>query len=195
MTELWFARHGETDWTISRQHTSVTDLPLTERGERQARALGARLAGEAFDLVISSPRLRARRTAELAGLGDAAVLDEDFVEWAYGEYEGVTTKEIRETRPDWDLWRDGCPGGEQLAQVAARADRLVARIRDPAPERVIAFGHGHMSRVLAARWLGLDGEAGRHLVLGTATLSIIATEHAHPAIVLWNDGSHLLQVA
>ena len=195
MTELWFARHGETDWTISRQHTSTTDLALTERGERQARALGERIAGESFDLVISSPMLRARRTAELAGLAGAARLEDDFREWAYGEYEGVTTKQIRMSRPDWDLWRDGCPGGESTPEVVTRADRLVARIRDRAPERVIAFGHGHMSRVLAARWLGLDGEAGRHLMLGTATLSIIATEHAHPAIVLWNDGSHLADVA
>jgi broad specificity phosphatase PhoE len=195
MTELWFARHGETDWTISRQHTSVTDLPLTERGERQAQALGERIAGESFDLVISSPMQRARHTAELAGLGGDTELHDDFREWAYGEYEGVTTKEIRQTRPDWDLWRDGCPGGESLAEVAARTDRLVALIRERAPARVIAFGHGHTSRVLAARWLGLDGAAGRHLMLGTATLSVIGAEHAHPAIVLWNDPSHLAGVA
>lgn len=193
MTELWFARHGETEWTISRQHTGFTELPLTERGERQARALGARLAGTEFDLVIASPRLRARRTAELAGFGPAAEIEDDFREWDYGEYEGVTSKEIRATRPDWDLWRDGCPGGEQPAAVTLRADRLVARIRERAPRRAIAFGHGHMSRVLAARWLGLDGATGRHLVLGTATLSIIAPEHGHPAIVLWNDSSHLLE--
>lgn len=194
MGELWLARHGETEWTLSRQHTSVTDLSLTERGERQARALGERLAGVGFDLVISSPMRRARDTAELAGLGGALEIEDDFREWAYGEYEGVTTKQIRSTRPDWDLWRDGCPGGEQLADVVARADRLIARIRERGPERTVVFGHGHASRVLASRWLGLDGATGRHLVLATATLSIVGREHAHPAIVLWNDAGHLAGV-
>jgi broad specificity phosphatase PhoE len=191
MTELWLARHGETEWTLSRQHTSVTDLPLTENGERQAEALGRRLAGTSFELVLSSPMRRARHTAELAGLGDEVELDEDFREWHYGEYEGVTTAEIRRTRPDWDLWRDGNPGGESPAEVAARADRLVERIRDRAPARAIVFGHGHMSRALAARWLGHPVELGRHLRLGTATLSVVGVEHGHPAIELWNDASHL----
>lgn len=191
MTELWLARHGETEWTLSRQHTSVTDIPLTPNGRRQSQALGHRLADETFDLVASSPALRARTTAELAGFGDALELDEDFREWAYGEYEGVTTAEIRQTRPDWDLWRDGCPGGEQLGDVVARADAMVARLRERAPARALLFGHGHTSRVVAARWMGLDGTLGRHLVLGTATLSVVAVEHARPAIVLWNDASHL----
>lgn len=195
MTDLWLARHGETEWTLSRQHTSVTDIPLTERGERQAAALGARLAGGAFDLVLSSPAQRARRTAEIAGFGDRLELDDDFREWRYGEYEGVTTAEIRRTRPDWDLWRDGNPGGESPAEVAARADRLVARIRERAPARVLLFGHGHMSRVVTARWLGHDAALGRHLALGTATLSVVGVEHAHAAIRLWNDASHLRDVA
>ena len=191
MTELWLARHGETEWTLSRQHTSVTDIPLTDNGRRQAEALGSRLASESFDVVLSSPAQRASTTAELAGFADALELDEDFREWRYGEYEGVTTAEIRQTRPDWDLCRDGCPGGEQLADVVERADALVARLRERAPARALLFGHGHTSRVVAARWMGLDGLLSRHLVLGTATLSIVAMEHSNPAIVLWNDGSHL----
>ena len=191
MSELWLARHGETEWTLSRQHTSATDIPLTGNGRRQAAALGARLSGTSFDVVCSSPAQRARTTAELAGFADVVELDEDFREWRYGEYEGITTAEIRQTRPDWDLWRDGCPGGEQLADVVERADAMVARLRERAPARALLFGHGHTSRVVAARWMGLDGALGRHLVLGTATLSIVSVEHAHPAIVLWNDASHL----
>jgi probable phosphoglycerate mutase len=187
--ELWLARHGETEWTLSRQHTSTTDLDLTPNGEEQSRRLGERLEGHDFAWVFSSPRKRARRTAELAGFGDRLELVEDFVEWDYGDYEGVTTAEIHaRLDPAWDLWRDGNPGGESLAQVVARADRIVARVRD-AGGPVLCFGHGHMSRVLAARYLGLDGERGRHLMMGTATLSIIADEHGHPAIRLWNSPS------
>lgn len=186
MNELWLARHGETAWTLSRQHTSTTDLELTANGEVQAKKLGERLQGHDFALVFSSPMKRARRTAELAGFGDRLELVDDFMEWAYGEYEGVTTKEIHKTRPDWDLWRDGNPGGETLGQVAARADRVIERIR-AAHGDVLCFGHGHMSRVLAARYLHQDGSFGRHLSMGTATLSIIGREHAHPAIRLWNE--------
>jgi probable phosphoglycerate mutase len=184
--ELWLARHGETEWTVSRQHTGKTDIDLTSNGEEQARQLGERLSGHEFALVLSSPLKRARRTAELAGLGDRLELAEEFVEWDYGEYEGVTTKEIRETRPDWDLWRDGNPGGETVEQVAARADRVIERINCTDGD-VLCFGHGHMSRVLAARYLGQDGTFGRHLIMGTATLSIIGREHGHPAIRLWNE--------
>ena len=189
--ELWLARHGETEWTLSRQHTSVTDLDLTARGEEQARALADRLRDVHFDVVISSPLKRARRTAELAGLGDQLECDEDLIEYRYGEYEGVTTAEIRKTRPDWDLWRDGNPGGETTPEVAARADRAIERIRERGGGAAVLFGHGHMSRVVAARWLGLDATVGRYLMLQTATLSIIGVEHGHPAIRLWNDGSHL----
>jgi broad specificity phosphatase PhoE len=190
--ELWLARHGETEWTLSRQHTSVTDIPLTPNGEEQARLLGDRLRDVEFDVVVSSPAIRARHTAELAGFGDRVEIDEDFVEYRYGEYEGVTTAEIRKTRPDWDLWRDGNPGGETTPEVAARADRVIERIRARGGEAALVFGHGHMSRVTAARWLGLDGTAGRYLIMQTATLSIIGVEHGHPAIRLWNDPSHLV---
>jgi probable phosphoglycerate mutase len=186
--ELWLARHGETEWTLSRQHTSVTDLDLTDSGVEQSRALGRRLAGRQFAVVLSSPALRARRTAELGGFEPQ--LEPDFTEFRYGEYEGVTTAEIKRERPDWDLWRDGCPGGEQTAEVAARADRVIERLR-AAGGPALVFGHGHMSRVLSARWLGLDGTGGRFLMMSTATLSIIGVEHGQPAIRLWNDASHL----
>jgi broad specificity phosphatase PhoE len=189
--ELWLARHGETEWTLSRQHTGVTDIPLTANGEEQARLLGNRLRDVEFDVVVSSPATRARRTADLAGFANFEI-DEDFVEYNYGEYEGITTAEIRKTRPDWDLWRDGCPGGETTAETAARADRVIERIRSRGGEAALVFGHGHMSRVLSARWLGLDGTAGRYLIMQTATLSIIGVEHGHPAIRLWNDPSHLV---
>lgn len=185
LNELWLARHGETEWTLSRQHTGGTDLDLTPGGEAQAMQLAERLHGHDFALVFSSPLQRARRTAELAGFGERLDLLEDFREWDYGEYEGVTTKEIRATSPDWDLWRDGCPRGETVEQVAARADRVVERIAQ-AEGAVLCFGHGHMSRVLAARYLRQEGSFGRHLIMGTATLSIIGWEHGHPAIKLWN---------
>lgn len=187
MKELWLARHGETEWTLSRQHTSRTDLELTPNGEVQSRALGERLRGHEFALVFSSPMKRARRTAELAGFGDGVELIEDFREWEYGEYEGITTKEIHaRLDPDWDLWRDGNPGGETTEQVSARADRVVERIR-AAEGDVLCFGHGHMSRVLAARYLGVDATFGRYLLMGTATLSVIGEEHGHPALRLWNE--------
>jgi len=174
---------------VSRQHTSATDLELTARGEEQALALAPALAGPAFALVLTSPLKRARRTAELAGFSGAEV-DEDLFEYRYGDYEGLTTVEIRQERPDWDLWRDGCPGGETTAEVAARADRFVARVRG-AGGPVLAFSSGHISRVLGARFLGLPGEAGGMLILGTASLSVLGSEHGHPAISRWNDRSHL----
>ena len=188
--DLWLARHGETEWTVSRQHTSSTDLPLTEQGERQAAALGEAL-GQAgpFALVLTSPLARAQRTAELAGFADAEV-DDDLFEYRYGDYEGLTTAEIKVERPDWDLWHDGCPGGETTAQVAERADRVVARANG-ADGPVLAFSSGHISRVLGARFLGLPGEDGGKLMLGTAALSVLGSEHGKPAISRWNDRSHV----
>ncbi len=190
--ELWLARHGETEWSRSGRHTGRTDVPLTAAGERQARALGDRLAGMAFGLVLASPLERARRTAELAGFGDGLELDVDLAEIDYGDYEGRTSAEIRRVRPGWDLWRDGCPGGETVAEAAARAERVLARARaaDPALP-VLLVGHGHLTRTLASRALTLAPAHGRHLALDPATLSIVGSEHAAPALRLWNDASHL----
>jgi probable phosphoglycerate mutase len=188
--ELWLARHGETEWSRARRHTGRSDLPLTAHGEAQATALGARLRGVRFACVLASPLVRARRTAELAGFGDALSLDADLVELDYGEYEGRTTDEIRRARPDWDLWRDGFPGGETVAEAAARAEQVLARVR-ACEGAVLLVGHGHLTRVLAARALGHDPELGRHLALDPATLSILGSEHGSPALRLWNDAGHL----
>jgi broad specificity phosphatase PhoE len=190
--ELWLARHGETEWSRAGRHTGRSDVPLTSRGERQAIALGERLRGVAFALVLVSPLQRALRTAELAGFGDRLVLDADLVELDYGDYEGRTTAEIHRARPDWDLWRDGCPGGETLAQAALRAERVLARARELDPARpVLLIGHGHLTRVCVSRALTLSPDHGRHLALDPATLSIVGAEHSLPALRLWNDGSHL----
>jgi probable phosphoglycerate mutase len=187
---LYLARHGETAWSLSGQHTGLTDLPLTERGERNARRLGPRLAGLSFALVLTSPLRRARRTAELAGF--AAEPEPALVEWNYGDYEGLRSAEIHRQRPGWDLFRDGCPGGESPAEVAARADRVIARVRAVAGD-VLLFSSGHILRVLAARWLGLGPEGGRLLLLGTASLSALGYEHnpQEPAVRLWNDAGHV----
>jgi broad specificity phosphatase PhoE len=187
----YLARHGETAWTVSRQHTGRTDLPLTERGEGNARRLGGRLAGLAFARVFTSPLQRARRTCELAGFGAGAVPDADLAEWDYGEYEGKTTAQIRAERPGWDLFRDGCPGGEGAAEVGARADRVLARVRAVGGD-VLLFSSAHFLRVLAARWLGLDPAGGRFFLLGTAALSVLGYEHdrSEPVIRLWNDTRH-----
>jgi broad specificity phosphatase PhoE len=190
--ELWLARHGETEWSRAGRHTGRSDVPLTSRGERQAIALGERLRGVAFALVLVSPLQRALRTAELAGFGDRLVLDADLVELDYGDYEGRTTAEIHRARPDWDLWRDGCPGGETLAQAALRAERVLARARELDPARpVLLIGNGHLTRVCVSRALTLSPDHGRHLALDPATLSIVGAEHSLPALRLWNDGSHL----
>ncbi|HEV7773103.1 MAG TPA: histidine phosphatase family protein [Conexibacter sp.] len=191
LNELWLARHGETEWSLSGRHTGRTDIPLTACGEQQAAALGARLRGVSFALVLASPLERARRTAELAGFGDALEFDSDLVEVDYGEYEGRTTAEIHRSRPDWDLWRDGCPGGETIAEAAARAERVIARVR-AVDGPVLLVGHGHLTRTLASRALTLDPDHGRHLALDPASLSIVGAEHAAPALWLWNDASHLL---
>lgn len=196
LNELWLARHGETEWSRSGRHTGRTDVPLTAAGERQAIALGERLRDIPFARVLASPLERARRTAELAGFGAVLELDEDLMEVDYGDYEGRTTAEIRRMRPGWDLWRDGCPGGETIAQAAARAERVLARVRELGPARpVLLVGHGHLTRTLASRALTLAPDHGRHLALDPASLSIVAGEHAVPALWLWNDASHLLAAA
>ena len=181
-------RHGETAWSLSGQHTGRTDLPLTERGESRARALGARLHGSAFAMVLTSPSQRAIRTCELAGFGTAAEVEPDLAEWDYGRYEGRRTADILAENPGWQLFRDGCPGGESPSAIGARADRVVARLRVIGGD-VLVFAHGHLLRILTARWLGLEAAAGRFLVLGTASLSMIGYEHnlSEPAIRLWND--------
>lgn len=189
---VYLARHGETAWSLSRQHTGLTDIPLTERGERNARRLGERLRGLQFATVLTSPLVRASKTCELAGYGDRARVDTELVEWDYGEYEGKTTAEIHQTRPDWMLFRDGCPGGESTAQAAARADRVIARLKTLSGDTLV-FSSGHFLRVLAARWLGLDGSAGQYFLLSTATLSTLGYEHttSDPVVRLWNDGRHV----
>ena len=185
---VYLARHGETAWSLSGQHTGRTDLPLTERGERQARALGQRLRGASFVKVLTSPSQRARRTAELAGFGSLAEIDPDLAEWDYGQYEGRRTADILAERPGWFLFRDGCPGGETPDQVGARADRVVERVR-AVEGNVLVFSSAHILRVLAARWLGLEAAGGRYFVLDTSSLSILGYEHnlAEPVIRLWNE--------
>jgi probable phosphoglycerate mutase len=187
--ELCLVRHGETEWSRNGRHTGDTDVPLTAMGEKQARALGPLLASVCPATVFTSPRSRAIRTAELAGLSDlcTVVVTEDLAEWDYGEYEGVTTKEIRETRPGWTIWTGDPPGGETAVQVGARADRMLARIRaalDAGP--VITVGHGHFSRVLTARWLGLPVRNGALFVLGPASPCLLGSEHGQPAVHRWN---------
>ena len=185
---VYLARHGETAWSLSGQHTGSTDLPLTERGEQQARALGERLRGAHFVKVLTSPSQRARRTAELAGFSSAAEIDPDLAEWDYGQYEGRRTADILAERPGWFLFRDGAPGGETPDQVAARADRVVRRIRAVQGD-IAVFSSAHILRVLAVRWLGLEAAAGRYFLLGTSSLSILGYEHnlAEPAVRLWNE--------
>jgi probable phosphoglycerate mutase len=192
LPQVYLARHGETPWSISGQHTGLSDIALTQRGERNARQMGTRLAGSNFTRVFTSPLQRAARTCELAGFGSVAVVDNDLVEWNYGAYEGKTTREIREQRPGWELFRDGCPGGESVEEVGRRADRVVARLR-AIGGMVLLFSHGHFLRVLAARWLGLEPAAGGYFTLGTAALSIVAYEHGRdePIIRLWNDQGHV----
>ncbi len=180
-------RHGETEWSELGQHTSVTDLPLVEAGRERARALREPLARLELTLVLSSPLQRARETCELAGLGDRMEIDDDLREWSYGEYEGKTTPEIRETRPDWVLWRDGCPGGESPAEVQDRADRVLQRLRG-AEGDAAAFAHGHVLRVLAARWIGLEVAGGARLKLGAGTISELGFERDTEVIELWNWG-------
>jgi probable phosphoglycerate mutase len=185
---VYLARHAGTAWSVSHRHTGSTDLPLTPAGELEAIQLGGRLRGVAFAGVFMSPLQRAVRTSELAGFGSAASVEPDLREWNYGDYEGRTTAEIRTERPDWQLFRDGCPGGESPEQVGERADRLLRRVRAIGGE-VLLFSSGHLLRVLAARWLGLPVGVGQHLLLGTASLSQLGYEHglSEPVILLWNE--------
>jgi len=189
---IYLARHGETAWTVTGQHTGLTDLPLTERGERNALRLGKRLAGLVFAKVWTSPLQRAVRTCELAGFGAAAEVDSDLVEWNYGDYEGVRTAEIHAIRPDWQLFRDGCPNGESPEQIGARADRVVSRVRAVKGNALI-FSSGHFLRVFAARWLGLEPAGGKFFMLDVASLSALSYEHnlSDPAIRFWNDTRHV----
>lgn len=190
---VYLARHGETAWTLSRQHTGLTDLPLTERGERTARRLGERLKALTFTAVFTSPLQRAARTCELAGFKSVAEADKDLVEWNYGQYEGRRTAEIRAERPDWELFRDGCPGGESPQEVGARADRVVKRVR-AVPGNVLIFTSGHFMRVLATRWLGLEPSVNcKFFMLSTASLSAVGYEHdvSRPVIRLWNETRHV----
>jgi broad specificity phosphatase PhoE len=187
--ELVVVRHGETEWSAAGRHTSHTDLPLTERGRVRARALAGDLARRSFSLVLSSPLLRARETCELAGFGGAAELCDDLHEWDYGEYEGLTTLQIRDRDPGWVLWRDGCPGGEKPAEVGTRADRVLERVRFGAHSDegdVLAFAHGHVLRVVTARWLAMEPAAGARFMLGAGAVSVLGFERETEAIVRWN---------
>ena len=183
--ELWVIRHGETEWSRDGRHTSHSEVELTPEGEEVACALADRLSGVEFDLVLTSPRVRTRRTAELAGFPDAHV-EEDLTEWDYGDYEGITTPEIRERVPGWTVWTHPCPGGETAEQVSRRLDRVVARVRAQGG-RVLVFSHGHASRALAARWLGLPVQDGRHFLLGTATISVLGYERETAVVARWNS--------
>jgi probable phosphoglycerate mutase len=185
---VWLARHGQTAWTVTGQHTGRTDLPLTANGEAEAVRLGERLVGLSFAAVFTSPLQRAANTCRLSGFGPSAQLDPDLYEWNYGDYEGRSTSEIHAERPGWQLFRDGCPGGESPEQVAERADRVISRVRAIAQD-VLLFSSGHFFRVFAARWLGQAPAAGKHFLLGTGSLSALGYEHdrSEPVIRLWND--------
>jgi broad specificity phosphatase PhoE len=178
-------RHGQTAWSLSGQHTGTTDIPLTDNGRRLAERMRPVLAANAFGLVLCSPMQRARETCELAGLGDRAIIDSDLVEWNYGEYEGLTPKQIHEAAPGWLIFRDGCPGGEAPEQVSARVDRVIARSRAVAGNTAL-FAHGHLLRVFAARWIGLPPSGGQHFLLNTGTLCVLSYYHEIPAVRIWN---------
>ena len=192
LPNVYIARHGETAWSLSGQHTGLTDLPLTETGRENARRLGERLRGLKFAKVLSSPLQRAANTCALAGFESEAQTEPDLVEWNYGDYEGLRREEIVARRPDWLIFRDGCPGGESPAQVAARADRVLERLRG-VQGNTLLFSSGHILRMLAARWLGLEFSAGNYFLLSTASLSILGYGHTltEPAMHLWNDTHHL----
>ena len=193
LPEVYIARHGNTAWTSTGQHTGLTDLPLTPEGERNAQRLGERLKAMTFRKVFTSPLQRASQTCELSGFGAGAEIDRDLVEWDYGQYEGLTSAQIRQLRPDWDLFRDGAPGGESPEQIGERADRVVERVRRVSGN-VLLFSSGHFIRVFTARWLGLGpGVGGRYFLLSPASLSAVSYEHnlSRPVIRLWNDDHHV----
>lgn len=183
--QVFVVRHGETEWSLSGQHTGTTDIPLTEHGRQVARLLQPILAKESFALVLTSPLQRARETSRLAGFGEVVKVEPDLVEWNYGRYEGLTTSQIQAVAPDWVLFRDGCPGGERPEEIAARADRVIARMR-AVEGSILLFAHGHVLRVLATRWLGLPPSAGQHFLLDTATLNILGYYRGVPAMKRWN---------
>jgi broad specificity phosphatase PhoE len=183
--QIVLVRHGETEWSATGRHTSRTDLPLTEDGRRRARELREELAGWSFTLVLCSLLRRARETCEEAGFGSRAEIDEDLREWDYGDYEGLTTPQIRERDPTWNLWRDGCPGGESPAQVRARADRVLARLQSAGGD-ALAFAHGHLLRVLTARWLEMEPAAGARFQLGAGALGVLGFEREVRVLQRWN---------
>jgi broad specificity phosphatase PhoE len=185
--QLWLVRHGETEWSLSGQHTGRTELPLTRTGEQQAREIGKLLRGQRFAIVLTSPLLRATETCRLAGYGDNAIVDENLQEWDYGEYEGRTTPEIHEHRPGWSLWRDGVPGGESIEQVATRAQAVIDRALANSGDALL-FAHGHLLRILACCWLGLPPEDGRLFSLGTAKVTTLGYEHQARVITRLNGG-------
>ncbi len=185
MNDVFAIRHGETAWSLSGQHTGVTDIPLTARGRRRAEELRPILAKEVFALVLVSPMRRAQDTCILAGLAEFAIVDLDLMEWNYGEYEGLTPKQIHEVRPNWMIFRDGCPGGETAEEVGMRVDRVISRTR-AANGNVALFAHGHVLRVLAARWIGLSAEGGQHFLLDAGTLCVLSYYHSVPTVRVWN---------
>jgi len=187
--KVYLLRHGETEWSLNGRHTGVTDIPLTENGRKLARQLQPILSEEQFVMVLTSPLQRARETCELAGLGTLASVDRDLMEWNYGEYEGLTTDQIRQTRPDWSVFSDGCPGGESPLQVSVRADRIVSRVRT-VDGNVALFSHGHILRVLAARWINLSASYGENFLLDTATLNVLGYYRESPAFKIWNAPLH-----
>jgi len=187
--KVYLLRHGETEWSLNGRHTGVTDIPLTENGRKLARQLRPILAREKFVMVLTSPLQRARDTCEIAGLATLASVDRDLMEWNYGEYEGLTTDQIRQTRPDWSVFRDGCPGGESPLQVGARADRIVAKVR-AVDGNVALFSHGHILRALAARWINLSAGYGENFLLDTATLNVLGYYRESPAFKILNAPLH-----
>ncbi len=188
--EIVLARHGETEWSVSGQHTGTTDIPLTDAGRRQAERLGRQLRGREFATVVSSPLQRALETCRLAGLGERCETRTELVEWDYGDYEGTTTPKIRETVPGWTVWSHGAPGGETAAEVGTRVDRVIDELSALDGDSVV-FAHGHLLRVMGARWIGLAPEDGALLALDTGTLSVLGSERERRVVRLWNDGSHL----